>query len=352
MNNIFVSIASYRDDNCINTINSIYENAKNPFNIYLGICQQNNDKIDMDCLNNDKIIIDDKLKNNIRIIRIPYYDAKGPNYARYLCSSLLDKNNDKYYLQIDSHTIFIKNWDEICINMINEIKDLGLSKKPVLSYYPEDFSRINKNKNNNVPVITGIFFDDKKQIFVLNQAVYINTNGIYIKTPFVTGGMFFCESYFLDELPYDPTLDYLFTGEEILQSIKFYTNGWDVFVPKINICFHEYLRNNKPKYWQESKINFDDTKALDKVRYYLFNDKNKSNHNYYNNYCLGTKRTLNNYYKFANINIEYYKNIHNKNKNKIKHILITISVIILIIIILLSYYFYFAFQSYLQSTRI
>ena len=108
-NNIFVSIASYRDDVCISTINSLYENAKYPDKVFVGICQQNYEDIDMDCLNNDKLTFDKKLKNNIRIIRIPYYDAKGPVYARYLCSSLIDKNKEKYYLQIDSHSIFIKN---------------------------------------------------------------------------------------------------------------------------------------------------------------------------------------------------------------------------------------------------
>ena len=120
MNKIFVSIASYRDDVSINTINSIYENANEPDNIFLGICPQINKDIDDDSINNiklSKLIIDEKLKKNIRIIRIPYYDAKGPVYARYLCASLLD--DEMYYMQIDSHTTFIKNWDLKCINMIN-----------------------------------------------------------------------------------------------------------------------------------------------------------------------------------------------------------------------------------------
>ena len=33
-NNIFISIASYRDKNCTKTIESIYENAKYPENIF------------------------------------------------------------------------------------------------------------------------------------------------------------------------------------------------------------------------------------------------------------------------------------------------------------------------------
>jgi UDP-GlcNAc:polypeptide alpha-N-acetylglucosaminyltransferase len=144
--------------------------------------------------------------------------------------------------------------------------------------------------------------------------------------------MFFCETYFLNEMPFDPTLDYLFTGEEILNSVKFYTNGWDVFVPKINIIFHEYLRDNKPKYWNEPKIIFDDRKALNKVRYYLLNNNNKTNNPYYNNYKLGSIRTLKDYYKFANININKY---YSKKTN-----LIYITIFIFIVIMILIYSFY------------
>ena len=350
MNNIFVSIASYRDDICVDTINSLYTNAKNPENIFVGICQQNNDAIDLDCINNSKLIIDKKLVSNIRIIRIPYYDAKGPVYARYLCSSLIDKNNEKYYLQIDSHSIFINNWDDICISMINEIKSLGLSAKPVISYYPKDFIVINnKNeKDNYVPIIYDVEFNKDKQILSLKQAIYTDTKGSYIKTPFVTAGMFFCESYFLNEMPFDPTLDHLFTGEEILNSIKFYTNGWDVFAPKINIIFHEYLRNNKPKYWNEPAIIFNDKKALDKVRYYLFNHDNDHDNNtknpYYNNYKLGKKRSIKDYYKFANIDI----NIYNKKKNKRTKIIIIAIILLLVIIIIVIRLFYFELKFYLK----
>ena len=59
MNKIFVSIASYRDNVCVDTINSIYENANEPENIFLGICQQNDDNIDDDSINNLKLSNDE-----------------------------------------------------------------------------------------------------------------------------------------------------------------------------------------------------------------------------------------------------------------------------------------------------
>ena len=107
-NTIFVSIASYRDSVCSTTVESLYSMADNPKNVYVGLCQQNNGKEDQDCVNNDSPVISRYIKN-IRIIRIPYFEAKGPTWARYLCSTLWD--GEQYYFQIDSHTKFVKGWD-------------------------------------------------------------------------------------------------------------------------------------------------------------------------------------------------------------------------------------------------
>ena len=339
-NTIFVSIASYRDPVCVNTINSIYNNANNPDNIFLGICQQNNSILDEDCINNKNLNINENLKKNIRIIRIPYYDAKGPVYARYLCSSLM--NNETFYMQIDSHTTFIKNWDVKCINMINEIKSLNLSKKPVISYYPKDITKINDiNDNDNNETVPVIYEAEKtkKNIITFKAAIYTNTKGNYIKTPFATAGMIFCESYFLNEMPFDPTLDYLFTGEEILNSIKFYTNGWDIFSPKENIIFHEYLRNDKPKYWNDKQIKFNDKKAIKKIKYYLYDYHEYNRDPYYSNYKLGTVRTLESYFKYAKIDIDKNEN-NNYKKHKI-YLFSFLFIILFIAFILFPFQFYF-----------
>ena len=134
-NTIFVSIASYRDSVCSTTVESLFSMADNPKDVFVGICQQNNCNEDQECVNSNSSIISNYIKN-IRTIRIPHYEAKGPTWARYLCSTLWD--GEKYYFQIDSHTKFIKGWDTKCINMINLIKNSGLSQRPVISHYPKE----------------------------------------------------------------------------------------------------------------------------------------------------------------------------------------------------------------------
>ena len=41
MSTIFVSIASFRDPDCKETLKSLFTNAKHPERVYVGICEQN-----------------------------------------------------------------------------------------------------------------------------------------------------------------------------------------------------------------------------------------------------------------------------------------------------------------------
>lgn len=322
-NTIFISIASYRDKNCNFTIKSIYNNAKFPENIYIGICQQNKNT-DIDSLH-------DIINNNIKIIRIDSSEAKGPVYARYLASTLHDR--EEYYLQIDSHTIFIKNWDIICINSIKNLKKI--SDKPVLSHYPRDYPEKDiKNKNKfYVTYVKNLKFIKNKNFKIIQYegARFIDTNNSFIKTPFVTGNFLFLEASFLKEIPYDNTLHYLHHGEEILHSLRFYTYGYDIFIPNQNIVYHNYL-HKEPKIWNDIQdIHTKRINAHTKIVNIFKSKTNNQANKYLQHYNLGNVRTITNFKKFANINNEIDELSFNK-------IIIINIILILYIMIYLVYY--------------
>jgi hypothetical protein len=108
-------------------------------------------------------------------------------------------------------------------------------------------------------------------------------------------------------------------GEEILHSIRFYTHGWDIFTPTQNVVFHEYTRATKPKIWTDNPY-YIDVPAFDKVKYYLklMDNVNVRDDLKYNleKYGLGSVRSLEDYYKFAGIDLEnkkVYKNFCREN---------------------------------------
>ena len=110
---IFISIPSYRDNYCKKTVRSIFDNAKYPEKIRLGIYEQNN-------TNNEGELCDKykKYRHQIRYLRSDYKEAKGPLYARAKIYQHLYKN-EKYFLMIDSHSLFLPNWD---VEMIKQLK--------------------------------------------------------------------------------------------------------------------------------------------------------------------------------------------------------------------------------------
>ena len=299
---IFVSIAAYRDPVCTATIKSIFENATNPENVFLGICQQNKDDEDED------VQVGNENNPNIKTIRLKNYEAKGPTWARYLCSTLW--NGENYFMQIDSHTKFVKDWDTKCIKMIKDIQNSGKSKKPILSHYPREISDHDNYKDSDkqmVPRMCKSFWNNRGMLSFMGAETQDTKNEPY-QTPYIAGGFIFSPYEYLVEVPYDPNLPYLFVGEEILHSLRAYTFGWDVFTPTENIVFHEYTRASKPKIWTDNPY-YSDMAAFDKAKYYLGIIKNKNilkdevkvN---LDKYGLGTTRSLKDFFNYAGIDPE------------------------------------------------
>jgi hypothetical protein len=212
--------------------------------------------------------------------------------------------------------------------MIKEIKNRKLSLKPVISHYPIDIIKINE-KTNTIPHIHSAQYNNK-DILVLSPAVYTDTNNDYKLSYFMSAGMFFCESKFLNEIPFDPTLDYLFEGEEILTSVKFYTNGWDVFTPKENIIYHEYGRENKPKFYIDNNKTYNPNNAILKVKRLLSLDNNDDDEKY----GLGKIRTLKSFY--SNATILPNTNTNNNNINLISFVLLIMLLFIIILTFLIA----------------
>jgi len=303
-NAIFVSIASYRDELCSKTIESLYSNAKYPGNIFIGICQQNTDE-DAECFDLNSELIK-KYENNIRLIRLKNWEAKGPTYARYLCSTLW--NGEEYFFQIDSHSILLKDWDEKAVNMIHEIKNTTKSKNVILSHYPKELEAANNdNKGNEVPRICKSFFNDRGMISFLGAEAISISKHTYVETPYIAGGMLFSESKLLRDVPFDPNLDFLFVGEEISHSIRCWTAGYDIYTPSENLVFHFYTREEAPKIWTDKT--YSDEDAFNKIKMLIkLSEDNIELPNYIQNniekYGLGTVRTLEDYYNFAGIDIK------------------------------------------------
>jgi len=236
MGEIFVSIACYRDPEVVPTVRNAYERASNRRRIIFGIYAQMGEddvKLNFDFIKN---------QNQVRLLVKPHNRARGPAYARYIIYNKLYRN-ELYYLQIDSHTRFVDNWDEELISMLGKLK-----ANSVISSYPRGYKlgkeslpqsdRVNvlklKKIRSGVPVLSS-YVDrlDKPQ-----------------RNYYWAAGYSFCYGAIFKIVPFDKHLKNIFWGEEFLMSLRFYTHNIRIYTPHKNIVFTLWSRNYRHTFWE------------------------------------------------------------------------------------------------------
>ena len=301
MSLIFIQIASYRDPELVPTIKDCIAKAKLPDNLRFAICRQYHPDDEFD--NVDEYRFDP----HFQIIDIPYQKAKGVCVARRALQTLY--NDEEYYLQLDSHHRFTRDWDT---NLIKQIKSLQRKghKKPLLTAYLPSYEpgndpagRANKpwelKFDRFLPQGPAMpkpeTMDDFKKLRSPIQASLYSAHFVF------TIGKW-CK-----EVVYDSEL--YFHGEEISLAIRSYTHGYDLFHPHKIFAWHYYTRKDQPRHWADVD---------------LWEKKNNNSHAKYRRLVgidsndtetltcgLGTERTLEQYIKYSGIDVTK-KEVHNK----------------------------------------
>lgn len=297
---IFLSIASYQDPILRYTIDSALRNAKYKHDLVFGVFDQSLEK-----LNFDSSFI------NMRYKTCDPMDARGVCWARSVIQTEFFDGED-IYMQVDSHTIFDKNWDEYLLNQFDKANEW--LDKPLVTGYPLGFEVIVVNDQ----------YDNCPQKYIFKKTFppeYQSTVVMLITTPFshdryslmegkpftpakqykgffVSGGFIFTSGDFVEKVPYDPEI--YFMGEEQTVALRSYTHGFDiVHVPNVPLYHWYNQEQNELKrelHWQgETKMTQkekDDgfTRAMDVLR-------GKD----YGKYGLGKERTTYSYEQLSGI---------------------------------------------------
>ena len=291
---IFISIASYQDPLLSSTINSAYMNAERPDNLVFGICDQSSDPLNTDLF---------EFSDQFRYLHVDPINSEGPCWAR----SEIQKgfNNEDFYLQIDSHTQFEKNWDTYLINYLNLIRAIGSEehKNPIITCYPRAFKVIDlelgKFELNKNGLRTDAISFRKDSMFIKNNfsrqigsiASKEITHGYLI-----AAGCIFTTANFVQEIPYDP--GYYFYGEEISLMLRSFTKGFGIFHIQSLPLFHLYAELSDVKrklHWnkeedsnREIKWHQREEKSIDRL-HSLINGKIQGR------YGLGDKKSIDDY---------------------------------------------------------
>lgn len=302
---IFIAIASFLDKELPLTIQSCIDNARNPKDLVFGVCLQYDnydEKTSSDILDNLQ------KEHNIKIIKYNYCESKGGSWARNIAQKLYD--NEEYHLQIDSHTRLVKDWDIKCIELIHKLKQK--SEKPYISFLPPcyffdeetntvtSYTNLDKINKLNVPKIKFMSTE-----YWVDYGGYDNEKYIEqpVNIPLLYGGFIFSEGQWVIDIEQDP--EHYYTGEEFALVIRSYTHGYDCYLPNEILAWHRGNGNNIPKHFTKlSDGKIEHRKAMERLKILIEGgDLGK--------YGLGTKRTLDEYERFANLDFKNKKVIDN-----------------------------------------
>ncbi len=292
MSTIFVSISSYRDQELKPTILDIIEKSSGRNKITFGIHISYLEESEIDLLDLPNIKYStSKVPQNI-----------GVGAGRYISHKFYD--NEDFYLQCDSHSRFVKDWDEIAISSILEYQSQGILK-PLLTMYPANywykdltFTEIETDVMD-ISYRTNISFKEKPEDFktlrIPSQLAVPSQDNIYTKS--VSAGCIFTVGPFMA-----PNKDMAFWGEEILIAARAYTHGYDLMVPKQQFMYHLYYNwsnieiNRRKIFWEDFPNEFESMNKTSRDLLYKVLTEGIVGDG-----LLGTERTLTEYGVFAGL---------------------------------------------------
>lgn len=283
MSSIFVQISSLNDEELYKTVeNCIAESSgNNVINFGLHECYVKN-----------------KTKFNSDNIKISYSKAPenlGIGQGRFIANKFYNKED--YYLQVDAHSRFAKNWDQILIDNLNEQFILG--NKCVLTAYPLRYWYENGIEKRDLTTdALNIKFSKDYDYFketrnLKQEASWDIESGCSNTT---SGGFVFGPG----KIAYIEHHPGIFFGEEMIRAAALYTNGYNLMIPKTNVIYHLYgTDSNRKAPWELFPDEFN--RGMEFSKYVI---KTILIENRENNISLGSERSLYQYGNYIGVNFE------------------------------------------------
>lgn len=292
MKKIFVQIASYRDSELLPTLKDIVLKCSKNTELSFGLVWQKDQNESIGEFSNDP---------RVKVIDCDWEQSKGLGWARSLTQSLY--KDEDFTLQLDSHHRFAQDWDKTLINIFDELKQK--SEKPLITAYAAGYDPKNDQNLPQVPCKV-LPHDFKSSGTIWLNPVPISNPTKPINARFVSGHYFFTSGDHCKEYKYDP--DLYFAGDEIALSARSYTMGYDLYHPHVNVVWHHYGRNDRPKHWGDHNDKNKDIGLIEKTWKERDEYSKKrirqllGEENYgidLGQFGLGNKRSINDYEKYA-----------------------------------------------------
>ncbi|CAK4977950.1 unnamed protein product [Aphanomyces euteiches] len=240
---IFVSVASFCDSECMPTLSHLFDTAATRTRIFVGVCLQheNNEQ--------DEARLVSAFGPNVRVKCMKPSDATGPCLARWETQQLWQ--GETYYLQIDSHMRFRRHWDTFLIEQLKKCE----AQKPILTTYPMGYRLPNEIPSDVRPTLLCASGFDSHGLLRQCGKVLKQVASKPLPCFFWAAGFAFSQSSVIQEVPYGPSLAFLFFGEENSMAVRLWTHGYDFFAPPEAVVYHLWSRSHRPVFQDTTRAN-------------------------------------------------------------------------------------------------
>jgi glycosyltransferase involved in cell wall biosynthesis len=280
---IFVNIASYRDPECMATVRHLFNTARFPKDITVGLVQQIEP--------GDHTLFYGK---NVRALVVQASDSRGVCWARHMGYRLWD--GEDYVLQIDSHMRFIEHWDE---KMLRQLDRCGVAK-PILTAYPPAYEPPDTLVGIHTAFLAAVEMEPNGRL-VQRGLIHAPTPPEPLPSAFMAAGFLFGPSQWIHDVPYDPYL--YFWGEETTTAARLWTHGWDMFGPSEALLWHWYNRGGNLPWQDDPELHRRDALSMARMRHLLGIEQGPPEALIdLNRYGFGSTRTFDAYQAFAGVN--------------------------------------------------
>lgn len=262
---IFVGIPSFRDWHCRSTIESLFQHAKYPERIRVGVVDQLEDQ-DQSC---DLPIhpCSEKprqalcqYRQQIDVYEMDHKLAVGPTFARHIVNRLY--RGEFYALQISAHTKFARNWD---VDLINQLEETGNEMGILTTYLDDAMGNIDEKTGSPLKesrlVLCSASFEGAGHNRRLRHNYDQQPDTLPVITempqlqPFWSASFSFARGHFILTVPYDPSLPMVNReDEEIIMTLRAFTQGYDFYTPIKNVCFDSARSDNLQSFQELQRL--------------------------------------------------------------------------------------------------
>lgn len=238
---IFVSIPSYRDVETQWTVKDLFEMARYPDRVFVGICWQFDHEQDAHCF-----VEPYSRPAQVRVIDVPAAESRGANWARSQAMSLWQ--GEPYVLMIDAHMRFERHWDEMLLDMLQQCP----SNDAVLTTFPTQYTPPDKCDRNGIKLMAFREFTAASA----GAPPKLRYRSFRIKPPelptapvptaTVAHGFMFASARLFQAVLIDPHI--YFFGDELTFATRAWTHGWDFYSPHRPVLFHLWDRTTRPRH--------------------------------------------------------------------------------------------------------